>query len=456
MTTAVPVRARAQDGATLRHRRIWQRSAWVALFVLFLGIRAYHLDRAPAHNATVDEYAWTWSGMTLLQRGVPRAWSDLGAYAHRRKRIDWRGHDYRIVEPWLDHPPLYSLYAGGVMLAFGYREMFDVDLWYMRLGSLPLSAASFVLLALILQRLLAPAEALLSLLFYAVLPPIVLHQRLVVSENLFVPLTLGCLLLLLLQRECFSHLRAGAVLVLGALLPLSKVAALSSSVFLTLWALGSLSGRERWITTGALVLGTCLGVAGFIAYGRSLDAELFSAVLTSHQHRFRGFGALKILLFDPQLVDRSVQDLLTILGGVLALSSLSAARMSLWGLAVLVYAACMAFFADQLHVFGWYFIPLYPWLCAALGVSIARASRQRQLGLSLVWCTVAWLSVAQFLFARQLVSAEQARAGYLLGLLLIYGAWIAWPQLARATIPAVNASLVAAVTAVCLFDLYQR
>jgi hypothetical protein len=430
--------------------------AWCALFALYLGIRAYHIDQAPAHNDTTDEYAWTWSGMTLLQTGVPHAWSNLAAYTERREQIDWRGHRYKLVQPWLDHPPLYSLYAGGWMLALGYRDMFEVDFRTMRLGTLPLSAASFVLLTAVLGRLLPPAEVLVSLLLYAVLPPIVLHQRLVVSENLCVPLTLGCLLLLLVQRERFSYARTAAILLLASLLALTKVAALSASVFLTVWALITLSGRARWLTAGALVVGTCLGIAAYLAYGHNLDAELFAAVLTNHHDRFRGFTGMELLVAEPKLVTKPIKDLIAILAGALALSSLGSSRMSAWGLAVLVYGACMAFFVDEHHVFGWYYIPLYPWLCTALAVSIVRACRERHLGLSLLWCTVAWLSLAQLALGRHLLSTEHARIGYLLGLLCLYGVWGAWPRIARASIPAVNALLLLAVAALSLFDLVQR
>jgi hypothetical protein len=267
------------------------RLAWCGLFGLFLGVRCYHLDRAPAHNQTVDEYAWTWSGMTLLLNGEPRAWSNLAAYADRREIIDWRDHNYKMVKPWLDHPPLYSLYAGGWMLAWGHRDIFDVDLWQMRTGTLPLAALSFILLSLILVHLLAAAEVLLALLFYSVIPAIVLHQRLVVSENLYVPLTLGAVLLLMHQRSRFSWWRTGAIILLSALLPMTKVAALCASAFLTMWALASDAARGRWVTAGAVVLGTSLGVGAYLWYGHHLDAALFSAVLANHHDRFKGLRA---------------------------------------------------------------------------------------------------------------------------------------------------------------------
>jgi hypothetical protein len=235
-------------------------AAFCLTFVLFMGVRVYHLDQAPAHNDTTDEYAWTWSGMTLLQTGKPRAWSNLKAYLPNRETLDWRDHRYNLVEPWLDHPPVYSLYAGAWMLAWGKRDIFAVDLWQMCAGSLPLAALSFVFLGAFLRYFLAPAALLISLVFYSVMPLLVWHQRLVVSENLAVPLTLGALLLLQAQLRRFASWRVFALVFVSALLALTKVAALSCSVLLVLWALASDTRAARWVNAGALVMGTCAGI----------------------------------------------------------------------------------------------------------------------------------------------------------------------------------------------------
>jgi hypothetical protein len=446
--------ARTRLRIRLRHWKAW--TAWWLLFALYLGVRSYHLEQTPERNATADEFAWTWSGMTLLQTGTPQAWSSLTAYIGRRHSKEWHGHKYRLVKPWLDHPPLYSLYAGGLMLALGKRSIFDVDLWQMRMGSLFLDAVGFVLLSLVLRRLLATTERLLALLFYSVMPAIVLHQRLVVSENFYVPLTLGIVLMLLQQRSRFSWWRAGAIMFCCALLPMTKVAALSASVFLAMWALVNGAPRERWIAASAVVLGTCVGLGAYVWYGQQIDAAVFWAVLTNQQDRFRGLAGMEVLLFEPKLVNHQIKDLLAVVGCALALASLSLPRVTPWGLAVLVYAACMAFFVDQNRVYGWYYIPLYPWLCTALAVSIAHASRQRVLGLSLLWCSVAALTIASVSYSQLLVTADRARFGYLIGLLLLYGSWAAWPRLARATMPAVNGLLVACAAIACLVEVYAQ
>lgn len=434
-----------------------RRSAYSLLFLLFIGVRIYHLERAPAHNDTTDEYAWTWSGMTFLQSGKPRAWSNLKAYLPHREIVDWREHRYHVVEPWLDHPPLYSLFAGSWIRAWGRHDMYDVDLWEMRTGSVLLAALSFIGLAAFLRYFLAPAEVLVSLLLYAVLPTIVWQQRLVVSENLFLPLTLGVLLLLQAQASRFASWRVVALLFASALLPLTKVAALSCSVFAVVWALASTSQRSRWVNTGALVLGTSLGIAGYFAWGNHFNSGLFHEILNNHEARFRGFSGMQVLLFEPQLINKPTRDVLAIMSSVLALASLwQRPTAAPWGLAVLIYSACMCFFVDDHRVFGWYFLPLYPWLCVGLGTAIVDASRRRLVGLSLLWCMVAAVSIAKLLQGKELAELDHLRKGYLLGVLLLSGAWFAWPRIARATIPAVNGLLLAATALASLYEVYLR
>ena len=436
--------------------RLAQHAALALVFGLFIAVRCYHLERAPAHNETTDEYAWTWSGMSFLQTGTPRAWSNLKAYLPRRQPQHWRDHDYNMVEPWLDHPPLYSLYAGGWVLAQGARDIFNVELRQMRTGSLPLAALSFIGLFAFLRRHLSPAAVLLSLLFYAVLPSAVLQQRLVISENLYLPLMFGVLLLLEAQAARFASYRVPLIVLASALLPLTKIAALSCSVFLVLWALASDARSARWLNAAAVALGTCAGILGYLWWGRHFDAELFETILHNHHDRFRGFTGMYVLLFEPQLINKNAKDVLAVLGCVLALAGLSRPRASPWGLAVLSYAACMAFFVDEHRVFGWYFLPLYPWLCAGLGWGIVQASRRRQVGLSLLWCCVALATIGQVVNSKGLLNTELARAAYLLGVLLLAGGWYAWPRWARASIPAINGALVLGTALACLYEVSLR
>src|ERR687884_116526 len=50
------------------------------LITLGLGLRLFHYTRAPSALDNADESAWAWSGLTLLTKHVPYAWSFLPAY----------------------------------------------------------------------------------------------------------------------------------------------------------------------------------------------------------------------------------------------------------------------------------------------------------------------------------------------------------------------------------------
>jgi 4-amino-4-deoxy-L-arabinose transferase-like glycosyltransferase len=440
----------------LLFKRWWPRVTWWVLFVSCISIRWHHLDKAPAHNDTTDEYAWTWSGMTLIKDGVPIGWSNLSAYKRKREVVYWRDHKYNIVKPYLDHPPLYSLYAGAWIMAWGHRDMYDVDLWQMRTGTIPLAALSFILLTLVLRRLLSPAEVLTGLLFYSVMPLVVWHQRLVVSENMFVPMTLAGVLLLQQQRDKFSWWRTAGIALIGLLLPITKVAALSSSAFLVIWAFMSDPKRTRWVSASAIAVGTAIGIGAYFWYGRHVDPAVFKKVLTNHHDRFQGFGGMEILLFEPRLIATPIRDILSAFGCAVALGSLARPQSSPWGVAIFIYSACMAFFVNQKTVYGWYFIPLYPWLCTALGVYVVHASRHRLVGMSMLWCTVAGLSIAHVLHTEHRFEAEHIRIAYLAGVLALCGAWAAFPRFARESVPTINTLFVVGTAVVCLMQVFER
>ncbi|HEX9101185.1 MAG TPA: hypothetical protein VF997_03220, partial [Polyangia bacterium] len=161
----------------------------LAIFLVGLGLRVHRLGKFPEPNKTADEYAWTWSGMTLLAEGTPRAWSWMPGYPDV-PLSHWRGDDYRIVRPWLDHPPLFAAYVGAFTLATGTRDIFAVDLAVTRLAVLPLFAAAFFLFWAIARRYGGDAHALVALAFFAAAPTAVWNGRLVMAEQLMLPVAL--------------------------------------------------------------------------------------------------------------------------------------------------------------------------------------------------------------------------------------------------------------------------
>src|SRR3989344_8195322 len=119
------------------------------VFILFFGLilRYSNFETIPRHGATFDEFAWTWLGINLIQKGVPISWSPHPQY-QERKEIRYQGAAFLIVKPYLEHPPLFGMLAGSFALINGAKDMYDVTLAKIR--PLALILGMFSILAVFL------------------------------------------------------------------------------------------------------------------------------------------------------------------------------------------------------------------------------------------------------------------------------------------------------------------
>lgn len=363
--------------------RLVRRPAVVlaALFVLGVGVRLHHLDTVPKPNETVDEYAWTWAGMTILEEHTPRSWSYLAAYPPVPRTM-WRGHEYYIVRPWLDHPPLFAVLVGGWMLIGGYHDLFVVNLGWMRSLSLLLFACNFLVL-IRLARHYFPSEAVLfGLGCFAIAPLAVVNQKLVVSENLFVLVWMLTQLSVLHDSESRRKRWLAAVAVGSIALPLIKIAALSCSLQLAM--LAALRRNRRAFIT--VVSSTALALLLYFAWGYHYSWTIFQAVMAAHARRFVGLGGGWELMFALKMVDHYFVYAPFIFALVAIIIDSQDAQRREFYLQYFVYLIAMTFFVDERSVYGWYTIPLYPVACIAVARGAITMIRGPSSGyLVLIW-----------------------------------------------------------------------
>ena len=383
------------------------RALLVAIFLVGLGLRLYHLGTFPERNRTADEYAWTWSGMTLLAEGTPRAWSWMPGYG-TVPLVHWRNDDYRIVRPWLDHPPLFPLYVGAWMLASGARDILAVELVPMRLAVLPLFAAAFFLFWALARRAGGDALALTALAFWAVAPTAVWNGRLVMAEQLMLPLALAGWWALVRFVETRRRGWLVAVAVATALLPLCKVAALGFALFL--FTLAVLK-RERALAV-AVCAGGAVGLAIYAAYGAHFGWHLFREILREQSVRFENFGGFYALIFSPGVVNKPFMYLPFILGFVTLLADLRDGRHVDVALFAAVYAGGIAFFLPW-NMYAWYLLPLYPALAFGVASFVVRAWRDAAATATWIWVLFSFTYVAWILCDRNVVSPHAFRFVYL-------------------------------------------
>ena len=424
-------------------RALQRNAALITIFVIALGLRAWHFAEYPRHNQTADEYAWTWSGMELLgPHHVPRAWSWLPPYSDTQM-LSWRGSEYRMVRPWLDHPPLYSIYEGAWMRMLGYRDIKWVDLRAMRAANLPLFTIAFWLLAAVLSRLCDRRMMLVTMAVFALCPLAVFNQRLVVAENLFIPIHLAMLLLLLREERRWTL----PLLAIGAIaLPLSKVAAVAMSAHLLIVAWM----RQRRRAALVIAAGTVVGALAFWLWGRHFDAALFSAVVHAQKVRFLGFHAFHEILFDPKVVDDHVPYHLFFLALAVLIGDARAEGSLEWLLLVLVYAGLISFFADGSMVRGWYALPLMAPLAFGLARQIMNMWEEPGARSKWLWIAFAAPDVAHRLLESHADRIDWLRYSYL-GLLATAVAMFLW--LPRAPRPLRQAATVALVGGQLLSDV---
>jgi hypothetical protein len=350
-----------------------------AIFLVGLLLRLYHLDRFPERNRTADEYAWTWSGMTLLSEGTPRAWSWLPGYRDFPV-IKWRGNDYRIVRPWLDHPPLYPIFVGAFIHATGTHDPFSVELLPMRLSTMLLFAISYWLLFLALKRYDDPTLTLLTLALWCVAPTAVWNGRLVMAEQMMLPLALAGWLALSRWQETQRRRWLVALGAICAALPLCKAAA--TAFVLWLFAL-AVRQRDRRAALASSI-GAISGFAIYMAYGAHFGWHLFRVVLSVQGARFTNFGGFNALIFAPRVVEKPFMYLPFLLGFFVLLSDLRARRYVEVGLFTVAYCAGITFLLPW-NGYGWYLIPLYPALAFGLASFIVRTLREADGDAAWIW-----------------------------------------------------------------------
>lgn len=283
---------------------------WGAIFLfactVLIGflIRKHDLYVWPRLGATFDEFAWTWQGMSLLETGTPTSWSPHILYKDT-KLIRYHDAYFRLVTPYLEHPPAFGIVAGGYAIINGTHDMLRLNISDIRSLSLLLGTGSIILLYFLASRLYGRGVGLIAALLYAVVPTIAVGSRIVQNENFLIPLWLLTLLITVINIQKKKALFVIAGGVLCGIAALAKVPYIAVAVSIVALYFYNKQYRNGIIT---LII-SLLVFSLYFAYGFYYDKDLFLSLLHFQSQRYDlVYDSIFALFTKPYLVDRFYVD----------------------------------------------------------------------------------------------------------------------------------------------------
>lgn len=114
-------------------KKLFKLIVLIGIIGLAVSVRKRNYAEIPIPGQSVDEYSYSWVGMSLIETGVPVGISGLKGYPNQ---IDKYINVNRFMQfipsdplainyPWMDHPPLLGLITGGYAYSQGARVFED-------------------------------------------------------------------------------------------------------------------------------------------------------------------------------------------------------------------------------------------------------------------------------------------------------------------------------------------
>lgn len=337
------------------------------IVLLGFSLRNHNLYTWPREGATFDEYAWTWLGINLIQKQTPISWSSQPQYKNREHLI-YRGAAFFLVEPYLEHPPLFGLVAGSFALLNGAEDMYGVDVKTIRPLAIILGLVSIVLVFLFTKELYDKKIAFFASILYATIPTVVIGSRIVQNENFLIPMWLLALLFTSKYLKNKNSLYRNMAAVICGLLILAKIpwVAGAGSIVLIFLYLKKYKDLFKF-----LLIVIPIGLL-YLVYGFYFDAKLFLGLWGLQLNRYDiSFVSFYALFQKPWLVDRFFLDGWIYFGWfafVLLLVDIKKHYFVIF--ALLSYFVIFLTGIPDESAHGWYRYPFYSFLIISIALFI--------------------------------------------------------------------------------------
>ncbi|HBQ09832.1 MAG TPA: hypothetical protein DEF51_01120 [Myxococcales bacterium] len=365
-----------------RARARWRRFgllATVAVALLGTAYRAWDYDVVPEFRDNADELFATWNGWSILEDGTTRGWTIWPAAYGGTVSVEearYFGERRPVISPYFEQPAFFHVIVGVAAHLGGAEHWLDAKLKHTRLVPMGLNVIAIFLLVAVGRRLFGPGPGpWLGALLYATLPIIALQTRVVKEEDLLVVLSLAMMLFFLRWQE---HRKTRDLVLASVCAGLSTCTKIPAVVWVP--ALVMLVAAEKGETRRAVLSAAiAVGISSLLlVFALVVDWEVF--VMTTakqgsrptHWNLFPRF--LDAILINHDLVGRGWSLFLWVAYGA-SVWSRGFKNAAVYTVPMIAYLVAIGLGSGN-HTFGWYMIPVYPFLCLGTGDFLERLLRR--------------------------------------------------------------------------------
>jgi 4-amino-4-deoxy-L-arabinose transferase-like glycosyltransferase len=358
----------------------------IFLFVLLFTfiLRAHDYEREPTSNH-LDEQLYAWSGIYLIETGIPVSWSTLdypkSAEVYRGD-INYKGGLPRasvtLYKPWLDEPPLFSVLVGYFAHLYGANRNQFIPSTYIRIPLIFIAALVSVFVFLIAQKLFGYKTGILAMLIYGVTPIFVFGSRSAMPENLIALCYVVSMWLLLKYREKLKFWPLIPIPILAGVAGLSKPTGyllVLFALFVTVWfSVKKIPVKTLIKYSAYLIIGVLPFIAFYFWYGNHFDPAIFKTIFAIQSGRPVGFSSFAWFLISPSYATFTMKDGWYLFSVVYALYLLikphKDMNLKFISLAFIFWVLVVMFTGGEGDPLPWYRFPVFPVLSiiSALGI----------------------------------------------------------------------------------------
>lgn len=304
------MKAKFKETNNITSNKYFRITLLLLVFYFTFVLRAHNYDRVPGFGH-LEEMLYAWSGIHLVETGVPVSWSTLD-YPPRSEvykgEMGYATNSIKVgvtlYKPWLDEPPVFSVLVGWFAHIFGAARDQIIPPAYMRFPVIVIGAITSILVFLIARLVSGYCTGILSMLIFGLTPIMVFGSRLAVPENLISLLFMLTIYLLLKFHQTLKIRYVLIIPLLAGIAGLSK----PTGYFIAPFAIFMVFMKKYYKTSLYIFLATLPFIGLFFAYGLYYDPQIFWRITEIQAYRPVGFSSLGWFFVSPAYDINTVTD----------------------------------------------------------------------------------------------------------------------------------------------------